>query len=100
MLSVVMLSDMVPLLGHRAVYRFFSRLWCPKGRHDTQHNDIQHNNKQNVTLSTMALSIMAVLLCCVSYMPHMLFVTKKPFMSSVIMLNVVMLSVMATPRVP
>jgi hypothetical protein len=54
--------------------------------YDTQHNDIQHNNKYNVTLSIMTDH-------CYAELSLMLRVTYKPFKLSVIMVNVVMLSV-------
>ncbi len=67
---------------------------------DTLHNGIQHNNNNwNATLSITTLSIMALNeesccagchLCGVSLMPR---VTNKPFMLSVIMLYVGILSV-------
>jgi hypothetical protein len=53
------------------------------GRHDTQ-----HNNKYKVTLSIMTLSINGQLSC-------MLSVIYYPYMLSIIMLNVVTLSVVA-----
>ncbi len=77
-----------------------------QGRHDpqnkdsqhknTQQNDLQHSNKSNATLSIMQFSIMAEYcyaeyhLCSITYaVSHMLSVPYKPFMLSVVMLNVV-----------
>ncbi len=57
------------------------------GRQDTLHNDIQHNHKINATLITMS-----ALSCLVSFM---LSAANQPIMLSVIMSNVIMLSVMA-----
>ncbi len=66
--------------------------WCHNTQpNDTQHDDIQHNNKWSVTHSIMTLCVMTEChLCWVSFMMN---VTCKPYMVSVVMLNVVMLSV-------
>ncbi len=56
---------------------------------DTQINDILHKNELNATISIMIFSRMAALLPWVSFM---LNVANNPFMLSVVMLNIVMLS--------
>jgi hypothetical protein len=64
-----------------------------KWPHDTQHNDIQHNDTQHDETQHIGRVLKYCYaechLCSVSLM---LRVTNKPFMLSVIMLNVVLLS--------
>jgi hypothetical protein len=56
--------------------------------HDIQHNDIQHSNKKTATISIKTLSIMALI--SLSFMLNAIYaVINKPFMLSVVMLNVV-----------
>jgi hypothetical protein len=72
-----------------------------KWRHDIKHNDTQHNDTQhniiyNATLSIITLSVIAkhFLLSVI----FLLSVTNRPFMLTVNMLNVIILSVVAPQK--